>query len=418
MNGRSFGRRLLVLTGVMLCFIISSSLTSPSAPLSFSFELKEAVAAPKKRSKKRSSRRRKRRKSSAKSKASHAKKISASSDKKSKQPLAQSLPIFSALDSSIFDHKTNLLPWSGLLEGHPRYIQAARLESAKGRDEYGEAHPCTFQGELKEDTCIAFNWGSSGFLKNPIALPSTELYKTRESKNPKRGRNYGVPEMVLAIKAAVEAVHDTHPETKRLVIGDLSRPHGGFFPPHLSHQSGRDADIGYYIKGRREPEYLMKIRAHQLDVERTWTFLHSFLKDDKVQYVFMDYRLQKPLYKYLRNVIKLSPRLLSKYISYPRRKGGIIRHLRGHADHMHVRFYAPQSLDAGKAYLRKHGTKVVKPMPVYYRIRRGDNLIKIAKRFRIKWTKLMKWNRLNRKKARRLRAGKRLVVGYRTPPLP
>ena len=329
-----------------------------------------------------------------------------------------SLALSSALDTALFEDSMSLVPWSGLLEGHPRFIQAARLESAKGRDEFGEAHPCTYQGELKEDTCIAFNWGSSGFLKNPLELASNELYKTRESKNPTLGRNYGLPEMIFAIKAAVEAVHEAHPNTKRLVIGDLSRPTGGFFPPHLSHQSGRDADIGYYINGKQEPEYLMKIRANQLDVERTWTFLHSFLKDDKVQYVFMDHWLQRPLYNYLKNEIKLSPRLLSKYISYPRRKGGIIRHLKGHADHMHVRFYAPQSLEAGKAYLRKHGAKVVKPMPVYYRIRKGDNLIKISRRFRIKWTKLMKWNRLNRQKARRLRAGKRLVVGYRTPPLP
>ena len=328
------------------------------------------------------------------------------------------LPLYSALDTSLMNRSVNLVPWSGLLEAHPRFIQAERLQSAKGRAEEGEAHPCTFQGELKEDTCIAFNWGASGFLKNPIELLSTELYKTRQSKKAKRGRNYGLPEMILAIKQAVEEVNEAHQDTKRLVIGDLSRITGGFFPPHLSHQSGRDADIGYYTKGKHQPEYLQKIGPRQLDVKRTWTFLHSFLRDDKVQYVFMDHRLQRTLYKYLRDEVKLSPRLLSKYISYPRRKGGIIRHLKGHADHMHVRFYAPQSLEAGKVYLRKHGTKVVKPVPVYYRIRRGDNLIKIARRFGKKWTKLMKWNRLNRRKARRLRAGKRLVVGYRTPPLP
>ena len=85
---------------------------------------------------------------------------------------------------------------------------------------------------------------------------------------------------------------------------------------------------------------------------------------------------------------------------------------------MHVRFYAPQSLAAGKLYLRKHGKKVLRPQPVYYRIRRGDNLIKIARRFRIKWKKLMRWNRLSKRKARRLRPGKRLIVGYRTPKLP
>ena len=336
--------------------------------------------------------------------------------KKVKKP-DPAVTLYQSLDVST-QSATDLSPWVGLLESHPRFIQAARLQSAKGRSGDGETHPCMYQGELKDDTCVAFNWGSSGFLKNPIALLSNELYKTREHSNSKRGRNFGVPEMILAIKKAVDDVHEAHKDTKRLVIGDLSRFKGGFFPPHLSHQSGRDADIGYYTKGRYQPEYLQRIKAHQLDVARTWTFLHSFLRDDKVQYIFMDHWLQKPLYYYMKDVAKVPPRLLRKYISYPRRTGGIIRHLKGHADHMHVRFYAPQSLEAGRAYLRKHGMKVVRPVPVYYRIRRGDTLIRIARRFRIKWTKLMKWNRLNRSRARRLRAGKRLIVGYRTPPLP
>lgn len=310
-----------------------------------------------------------------------------------------------------------LMVWPTSIDSTPTFIQAERLKSARSMPT-SDGPPCLYRGALKEDTCLAFNWGSSGFLKNPIALPSDERVKTREHSNDARARNWGVPEMIEAIKVAVDDVHAAHPDTKRLVIGDLSRHQGGHFPPHLSHQSGRDADIGYYMRGRFQPEYLQRIGPHQLDVERTWTFLHSMLKGDKVQYVFMDYRLQKPLYKYMRDVVKLPPKLLRRYISYPRRNGGIIRHLKGHADHMHVRFYAPHSLEAGKAYLRKHGTKAVAPIPVYYKIRRGDSLIKIARRFRVKWYKIMKWNRLSKRSARRLRVGHRLKVGYRTPKLP
>ena len=85
---------------------------------------------------------------------------------------------------------------------------------------------------------------------------------------------------------------------------------------------------------------------------------------------------------------------------------------------MHIRFYAPASLSAGEAYLKKHGRKVLKPVPVFYRIRRGDTLVKISRKFRIKWNKLMRWNRLSRRKARRLKVGQRLMVGHRTPKLP
>ena len=397
----------------LFCFLISQSFIVTGYK-STGFRMTSAEAAPRSKRSRKLRQKRKRKRTKRKKRKSNRRKSSYAS---TKQIENDRLPLYSALGSTSNQFSQGL-PWSGLLEAHPRFIQAERLESTRGQALEGEAHPCTYQGVLKDDTCIAFNWGATGFLKNPVALMSTDTYKTRESKNPKRARNYGVPEMVAAIKQAVSEVNQSHPNTKRLVIGDLSRLNGGYFPPHLSHQSGRDADIGYYTKGSYQPEYLQKIGPRQLDVERTWTFLHSFLRDDKVKYVFMDHRLQRPLYRYLKNELKLSPSLLNKYISYPRRKGGIIRHLKGHADHMHIRFYAPQSLEGGKAYLRKHGTKVVKPVPVYYRIRRGDNLIKIARRFRIKWTKLMKWNRLNRRKARRLRAGKRLVVGYRTPPLP
>lgn len=307
--------------------------------------------------------------------------------------------------------------WPTPVKQSPLFVQTSRLKSARSMA-LGGAHPCLYRGELRDDTCLAFNWGSAGFVKNPIAMPSDDRVKTRESSKPNRGRNWAMPEMLSAINTAVDAVHAAFPNTKRLVIGDLSRKKGGHFPPHLSHQSGRDADIGYYTKGSYQPEYLQRIGAHQLDVERTWVFLHSMLKRDQVQYIFMDYRLQRPLYFYMRDVIKLSPKLLRKYISYPRRNGGIIRHLRGHADHVHIRFYAPHSFEAGKAYLRKYGAKAVAPVPVYYKIRRGDSLIRIAKRFRVKWQKLMKWNRLTRRKARRLRVGQRLKVGYRTPPLP
>ncbi|MBM4290614.1 MAG: LysM peptidoglycan-binding domain-containing protein, partial [Deltaproteobacteria bacterium] len=308
-------------------------------------------------------------------------------------------------------------PWAPALDSSATFVQAARLRSTRGRPKVS-GHPCLFVGELRNDTCISFNWGSAGFIKNPVALKSGARYKTREHSSPSLARNWAMPEMIEAITMAVDAVHAAYPDTKRLVIGDLSRREGGHFPPHVSHQSGRDADIGYYTKGPGQPDHLQRIGAAHLDVERTWVFLRSMLKNDQAQMIFMDYRLQKPLFYYMRDVVKLPPHLLRRYISYPRRGGGVIRHLKGHADHLHIRFYAPYSIAAGEAYLRKHGTAALKPIPVYHAIRRGDNLLKIAKRHRVTWRKIMQWNRLNRHTARRLRVGQRIMVGYRTPKLP
>ena len=117
--------------------------------------------------------------------------------------------------------------------------------------------------------------------------------------------------------------------------------------------------------------------------------------------------------------MKVPEEELTRLFAYPRgRKArvGIIRHLRGHADHMHVRFHAPESVAAVKEYVRRHGNKVLKPLPVYTRIKRGDSLWKLARRHRTTVKKLRRWNRIRGRKI--LRPGKKLVVGWRRPKAP
>ena len=52
--------------------------------------------------------------------------------------------------------------------------------------------------------------------------------------------------------------HASHPRAPRLLVGDLSRPHGGDFGPrfgyigHASHQNGLDVDVYYPRADRRE----------------------------------------------------------------------------------------------------------------------------------------------------------------------
>ncbi|MEE2789411.1 MAG: penicillin-insensitive murein endopeptidase [Myxococcota bacterium] len=259
---------------------------------------------------------------------------------------------------------------------------------------------------------VAIGSPTRGWLANPVRLEGTERIAVRAT-------NYGTQEMVDAIRDAVDSVHEKFPGTKSLPVGDLSRRRGGFFPPHVSHQNGRDADIGYYLKVGHHPKLLKHASARTMDTPRTWTFLESLLDDDKVEYIFVDYRLQRPLYRYARDVRKLSAEVLDKYFEYPkgrRARRGIIRHLKGHADHMHVRFYAPHSEAAIKEFVRRHGKKVLKPLPVYARIRSGDSLWRLSRRHRVSLKKLMRWNRISRRKI--LRPGRKLIVGWRRPPLP
>lgn len=251
-----------------------------------------------------------------------------------------------------------------------------------------------------------------GYLADGVQLHADEHMLTR----PKR--NWGTQEAVNAIRTAAAAVSAKHGASQKIVVGDLSLPGGGRFPPHKSHQSGRDADIGYYFNSV-EPTALMRANPSTIDAARSWTFIESLLKDGKVQFLFVDYRLQRVLYAQAQSE-GYTEEQLAQWFSYPKAKvvrGIPIRHLKGHADHMHVRFFTPQAVANFEGYVKHHGPDVLKPVPVHYRIRKGDSLYRIARKFRLKVNQLSKMNHLRGKRPR-LKPGQQLVVGWRRPPLP
>lgn len=255
---------------------------------------------------------------------------------------------------------------------------------------------------------------NGGWLIDGVPLPSSDRIRARE------GRNFGTLEVVEGVIAAVDAVHARFPKrTHRLIVGDLSRPGGGRLRPHLSHQSGRDADIGYYYASRRSPGYFQAVTPRTLDVARTWTLIDALLATGEVQYLFVDYRLQKALHDYARHKARVPRGRLSRIFSYPRgRKArvGVIRHEPGHGDHMHVRFHATRSVANAVGYIRRHGPEAVEPVPVHHHVRKGNTLGGIAREHHTSVKRLRKWNDLGRRD--HLGVGQRLVVGWERPPLP
>jgi murein endopeptidase len=66
-------------------------------------------------------------------------------------------------------------------------------------------------------------------------------------------RRYGNDRLVLIVLRVLAAYAHDHPDAPRVAIGDLSRPHGGYFgPKHVSHQNGLDVDVYYPRRDRRE----------------------------------------------------------------------------------------------------------------------------------------------------------------------
>ncbi|MCO4760981.1 MAG: penicillin-insensitive murein endopeptidase [Myxococcales bacterium] len=153
-------------------------------------------------------------------------------------------------------------------------------------------------------------------------------------------RGWGKPLLVNALRSAAEAVQRAYPMRSWLIMGDISKKGGGCLPPHKSHRGGLDVDIGYYYLGGKQRGWLDHASTRELDPDRTWLYLATLLRTGAVQYAFIDYGLQAPLYAAaLRD--GRTPEQLRSVFQYPRPKShakvGIIRHLQGHADHIHLR---------------------------------------------------------------------------------
>ncbi len=151
---------------------------------------------------------------------------------------------------------------------------------------------------------------------------------------------WGTELTVRSIERAVREVQRCHPGTPRLHVGDLSRREGGWLRPHRSHQSGLDADVGYYYLGRAS--WYEAVTAKTLDRPRTWALVRALVEGGNVDMIFIDRSVQALLREY---AAEHDPSGVAFFATKPRE--GIIRHAWGHATHLHVRFHDPTSAALG-----------------------------------------------------------------------
>jgi len=284
--------------------------------------------------------------------------------------------------------------------------------------EHGALSRSVHRAQRKQET---LSWPRSVSVGEPFqgALVYPARLDSDHTLYARKGKNYGTSELVNLIRRATHAVHRAFPGSPALHVGDLSRKRGGPFPPHVSHQSGRDVDIGYYVRRGHNPKWFQRIRGHNLDVKRTWVLMESFLRSGRIEYMFSHRRLIPSLYRYARKQTHITgDELVLWFGGGVDGKPGLIRHLKGHDDHLHIRVFTPESVAAIGIYEKMYGRKalrnLVKRVPRRAKIRRGDSLYRIAKRYRIAPRKLRSWNRL-RGRSPRLIAGRRLIVGYVHP---
>lgn len=175
-----------------------------------------------------------------------------------------------------------------------------------------------------------------GRLVNGRKLPKHPAYTIKRDHNV-----YGTARTIKLIGHVVDSYQRRVPGGPKLRIGDISKDGGGPMTGHLSHQEGRDLDIGLVLQGKLADRlHFSGATPNNIDLRRTWTLVEEFIATGEVRYIFLDYEVQKLLYEYAKQN-GVSKQKLDEYFQYPRgigRNHGIIRHWRGHRNHLHVRF--------------------------------------------------------------------------------
>lgn len=215
-----------------------------------------------------------------------------------------------------------------------------------------EVHPLSGleQGELarmvrddpSELGSVSIGRPNRGGLFNGVPMPEGPNWNVRAPE-----RSWATREAVESLSRAIRAVANEFANTPRLQIGDMSKKKGGYFRPHRSHQSGCDADIGYYYKEGQGGWYV-NADEKNLDVERTWALVKALITPGNVEYIFIDRSVQAILRRYAEGA-EPNAEWLDDVFETPGKKGDpIIRHAWGHRTHMHVRFYNERARETSR----------------------------------------------------------------------
>lgn len=170
---------------------------------------------------------------------------------------------------------------------------------------------------------------------------------------------WGTESVILSIERAVREVRRCHPDSPKLYVGDIARERGGWLRPHRSHQSGLDADIGYFYK--TGSVWYQRATAENLDLPRTWTLIRALIEGGNVEMIFMDISIQRLLQSYFETLPE-AERPPADLFESPLRKDALIRHTWGHASHFHVRFTDPAAVKLGQRIGREL-QRIPKPRP-------------------------------------------------------
>lgn len=245
--------------------------------------------------------------------------------------------------------------------------------------------------DMKKLGAMSLGNPSAGLLLNGVQATKNELF---DPVSP--GAAWGTEETLTYLERALRRVHEEIADTPTLPLGDISVEKGGPISPHVSHQAGRDVDIAYFYK--KDARWYRRGNAQNLDIARNWAFVRALVTETDVELILIDHSIQALLREHAL-AIGEDP----VWVDGIFRGGGglrpLVRHARGHATHVHVRFYNPLAQEtARRAYAGLVERGIVPPVQsfIQHRARRGDTLGKLSKKYGVSVVAIKQANRLKK----------------------
>lgn len=208
---------------------------------------------------------------------------------------------------------------------------------------------CAELGVVTDGSSISVGKASRGYLIDAAKIPDEGPGWTTRDVWKARDNRYGTDELIELVEAVAKRMHKRVPDV-RVVVADLSsRSGGGAFAFHRSHQSGRDADLLYYMRDKdgkpfeADAMHVFDARGRAkdgsgitVDVPRTWLLVKDLVTapEATVQYIFMYQPIAELLFDHAKQAGE-SPELIAKVRKALKQPGDSARH----DDHMHVRVY-------------------------------------------------------------------------------
>ncbi len=152
-----------------------------------------------------------------------------------------------------------------------------------------------------------------------------------------RTTSWGTPATVRHIRQCMSRYRANYKKGAPVNIGDLYTRDGGHVGNHLSHQSGRDVDLGFLTKPPQSiGVFNREATATNLDVQKEWTVIQCLLDNRETQFIFASWTVVNSLKAY---VVK-NRSLRSRYLKFF--GNGVIQGDNEHMTHLHVRFRCPK----------------------------------------------------------------------------